>query len=154
MLILFLCCGCAYYPSGMKEYADYIEFNKGFGVLPSFPGVYENPRLVLNESIGIDLILDERVFGTWQSLNQQEIFTISRSGTAQVRMENSTSWRSGMTQMVLHNIIIVYLSPSEFLILKISILNEDTAIFEIVSYNSDVIRISIFKKAYAQYEQL
>ena len=148
----FLLSGCTHYPNGVAEYADYVYIQPGIGIIPSYPNIQDRPRLILGESIGIDLLVDERVYGTWVSSNSTIV--LSRSGTAQISLDHFTSWKSGTIQMVLHDIIIVYLGNGQFLVMRVSMLEDNLALFEILPDDSDIITMYLMFKKEPVYNEL
>jgi len=145
LIVALLLCGCTHYPNGVKEYSDYVEIYPGLGIMPSYPDVQEKPRLVLGEYIGINLLVDERVYGTWTS-NDITII-LSKDGTAQISLDYHASWKNGTISMVLHDTIIVYLENNRFLVIRIIMLENNLALVEILPSDSDIIiTYLMFKK--------
>lgn len=134
----------------MSEYSDYFSLTDNIGILSKLKG--QAPDLVLAQRLGIKLLIDERILGSWflQDSNTPNII-LSKDGSASIAV-SSTSMKNGQYQWVTHNIMLITLTDGEWLMIRFDLVQDDIAIISITPQGSEDSYIVIGQKQSVKYE--
>lgn len=77
--LCLLLTSCNFYPHGMSEYSDYIAIRDNLGILMHTEG--KAPEMVLSQTVGIEMLVDNRIYGSWSLTEDVESFIIQEDGT-------------------------------------------------------------------------
>lgn len=132
--IIVLTTGCTYYPYGMSEYSDYVEMMPNVGILARTEG--RAPILVLSQQYGIQLLIDERILGSWllQGSNVPNI-SLSSDGTATTTTP-SLFTRNGQFLWMTGNIILIEYDDGTYDMMRFDMMGNDVALINIWPHDS------------------
>lgn len=144
ILVVLLCSGCDFYPNGMTEYSDYIPLSDSVGILSRTNG--QVPSLVLAQKFGVDLLVDERIIGSWyfQDSNYPNI-VLSNDGIGSLTIP-SLFTKSGNFQWISHNVIIITFLDGSYAAVKFEMITDDIAYVIIGLENMEQYVITIGQK--------
>lgn len=134
LLVSLFISACTIYPNGASSYPKYVPLTDCCGIIA---GTHDrNPEFVVSNTIGITMLTDQRIIGTWSFQDGVNSVILSRDGTATTTTPSLLT-RSGRWIWAAGNVLLIMYTNGQYDILKYEMISNDLAIVSILTESSN-----------------